>query len=42
MRVKGATSGASAPRKIWTVGTLTFTFSGLMLLFFWLLWGDFA
>ncbi|MES2308468.1 MAG: MFS transporter [Verrucomicrobiota bacterium] len=26
----------------WSVGTLTYTLSGLMVLFFWLLWGDFA
>lgn len=33
-----------APRtpKIWSVGTLTYTTSGLVLLFFWLLFGDFA
>jgi MFS family permease len=28
--------------RFWTVGTLTYTTSGLMLLFFWLLFGDFA
>ncbi len=28
--------------KIWTVGTLTYTSSGIAVLFFWLLWGDFA
>src|SRR5437764_1392803 len=31
-----------APRKSWQVGTLTYTFGALCLLFFWLLWGDFA
>lgn len=30
------------PRKIWKAGTLTYTTGGLFLLFFWLLWGDFA
>ena len=30
------------PRKIWTVGTLSYTTAGLALLFCWLLWGDFA
>ena len=29
-------------RKIWTVGTLTYVGAGLAILFFWLLWGDFA
>jgi len=28
--------------KKWRVGTLTYTSGGLVLLFFWLLWGDFA
>jgi MFS family permease len=31
-----------APRKIWSVGTLTYTTAGLAILFCWLLWGDFA
>lgn len=31
-----------APKKTWTVGTLTYTAGGLALLFFWLLLGDFA
>lgn len=35
-----STSGAS--EKTWQVGTLTYTASGLTVLFFWLLWGDFA
>ena len=30
------------PRKIWTVGTLSYTTAGLAILFCWLLWGDFA
>ncbi|XHR29733.1 MAG: MFS transporter [Chthoniobacteraceae bacterium] len=30
------------PRKVWHVGTLTYTAGGLFILFFWLLWGDFA
>lgn len=30
------------PRKTWTVGTLVYTSTGLAILFFWLLWGDFA
>ena len=29
-------------RKLWTNGSLVYTRSGLVLLFFWLLWGDFA
>ena len=33
---------AQASRKIWNVGTLTYTTSGLVVLFCWLLWGDFA
>src|SRR5438094_9583528 len=28
--------------KRWTVGTLTYSLGGLSVLFFWLLWGDFA
>src|SRR5438128_11075571 len=28
--------------KVWHVGTLTYTTAGLVLLFAWLLWGDFA
>jgi len=30
------------PRKTWSVGTLTYTTAGLVVLFCWLLWGDFA
>ena len=30
------------PRKLWRVGTLTYTAAGLVGLFGWLLWGDFA
>jgi MFS family permease len=33
---------SGTPRKFWTVGTLTYTRSGLIILFIWLLWGDFA
>lgn len=29
-------------KTIWTAGTLTYTAGGLAVLFFWLLWGDFA
>ena len=29
-------------RKLWTIGTLVYTLSGLVVLFCWLLWGDFA
>ncbi len=29
-------------RKVWRVGTLTYTAGGLVVLFCWLLWGDFA
>ncbi len=31
-----------AKRQLYTVGTLVYTMSGLVLLFVWLLWGDFA
>ncbi len=31
-----------SPRKVWHVGTLVYTASGLVALFCWLLWGDFA
>jgi MFS family permease len=34
--------GVRAPRKLWTVGTLTYTAGGLVILFCWLLAGDFA
>ena len=33
---------APAAPKLWTVGTLTYTTAGLVILFSWLLWGDFA
>lgn len=33
---------APPPRKTWGVGTLTYTSTGLVALFCWLLWGDFA
>ena len=29
-------------KKTWTAGTLTYTTTGLMALFAWLLWGDFC
>ena len=31
-----------APRGQWHIGTLTYTTAGLVVLFCWLLWGDFA
>lgn len=37
-----ATSVAADGRKLWHVGTLTYTTAGLVALFLWLLWGDFA
>lgn len=33
---------ARTPPKLWRVGTLTYTVTGLVVLFSWLLWGDFA
>lgn len=30
------------PVRTWQIGTLTYTMGGLVVLFFWLLWGDFA
>ena len=33
---------SSGDRGKWTAGTLTYTTGGLVVLFFWLLWGDFA
>jgi len=35
-------SSSSHTPKLWRVGTLTYTSGGLILLFCWLLWGDFA
>ena len=32
----------AAPRKTWTAGTITYGTGGLVILFCWLLWGDFA
>lgn len=29
-------------REVWRVGTLTYSLAGLVILFFWLLWGDFS
>jgi MFS family permease len=40
--VETMTGASTAPRKIWHVGTLTYTAVGLVILFCWLLWGDFA
>ena len=39
-----ATSGAAPEpqRKLWRAGTLTYTTGGLVILFCWILWGDFA
>jgi MFS family permease len=37
-----STSQPAAKSKLWTVGTLTYTRTKLFVLFFWLLWGDFA
>ncbi|HRE81829.1 MAG TPA: MFS transporter, partial [Opitutaceae bacterium] len=36
-----ATPSGTSTRQ-WTVGTLTYTSGGLMILFGWLLWGDFS
>lgn len=38
----GSAVSKQAPRRIWQAGTLTYTSGGLAVLFFWLLWGDFA
>lgn len=35
-------AASELPPKSWKVGTLTYSTGGLVLLFFWLLWGDFA
>lgn len=35
-------SGETSPKKVWQAGTLTYTTAGVVALFFWLLWGDFA
>jgi MFS family permease len=37
----GHTPGGT-PRRTWSAGTLTYTTAGLVVLFCWLLWGDFA
>ncbi len=34
--------GSAGTQKLWSVGTLTYTTAGLIVLFCWLLWGDFA
>ncbi len=39
--IKEADKGIDA-KKIWIVGTLAYTTAGLVLLFCWMLWGDFA
>lgn len=42
-RRESASAGGSAPRpKTWQAGTLSYTTAGLVALFCWLLWGDFA
>jgi len=38
----GNTPADTPPRKLWSVGTLTYTKGRLVSLFTWLLWGDFA
>jgi MFS family permease len=38
----GEATGDTMPHKIWHAGTLGYTTSGLIRLFCWLLWGDFA
>lgn len=38
----GSVGVDASGRKIWNVGTLTYTGAGLVVLFCWLLWGDFA
>jgi MFS family permease len=40
--VQTPTTPAASPRKTWTIGTLTYTTGALVVLFCWLLWGDFA
>ncbi|MCF7689172.1 MAG: MFS transporter [Cephaloticoccus sp.] len=37
-----ASSGPDAPRKVWSAGTLTYSLGALVVLFCWMLWGDFA
>lgn len=37
-----STTHQGPSQKVWRVGTLTYTFTGLVVLFCWLLWGDFA
>ena len=38
----GSLNESAAPRKLWRAGTLTYTTGGLVILFCWILWGDFA
>jgi MFS family permease len=40
--VKDAAADSTPESKTWQVGTLTYTTTGLIVLFCWLLWGDFA
>ncbi len=40
--VSNASAPPAATRKVWKVGTLTYTAGGIAALFVWLLWGDFA
>ena len=40
--IDSAGTADKSPRKSWKAGTLTYTTAGLVVLFFWLLWGDFA
>ena len=39
---KGALSEPSQPKRVWRAGTLVYTSAGLVTLFLWLLFGDFA
>ena len=39
---KPAQPTGETPGKTWKAGTLTYTTTGLVVLFSWLLWGDFA
>jgi MFS family permease len=39
---KAAQLAGETPRQVWSVGTLTYTTAGLVVVFCWLLWGDFA
>jgi hypothetical protein len=37
-----SSDGSATSPKIWRIGTLVYTTSSLIVLFSWLLWGDFA